>query len=63
MGKNSNAKWSPEDDRKLLELKAAGKSDRMIAAALQRSAKSIVSHLGVLKKRSARQKMVGKDES
>ena len=52
MAKNSNAKWSPEDDRKLLELKGAGKSIPMIAAALRRSASSIMSRLGILKKRS-----------
>ena len=51
MGKNSNAKWTPEDDRKLLELKAAGKSAVVIAAALQRTEMSVVSRVGVLKSR------------
>lgn len=54
MGKNSNAKWTPEDDRKLLELKAAGRSAAAIAAALQRTEMSVVSRVGVLKSRLAK---------
>jgi hypothetical protein len=41
MPKNSSKKWTPEDDKRLLELKAAGMSGLMIAAALRRSLKSI----------------------
>ena len=59
MGKNSNAKWTPEEDRKLLELKAAGKSAVVIAAALHRTEASVVSRLGVLKSRFAKSGQVG----
>jgi hypothetical protein len=54
MGKNSNAKWTPEDDRKLLELKAVGKRAVVIAAALQRTEMSVVSRFGILKSRLAK---------
>jgi hypothetical protein len=52
MPQRSNIKWSAEDDRRLLELRAAGKSDRVIALALRRSPKSIGTRLGILKARS-----------
>jgi DNA-binding NarL/FixJ family response regulator len=50
MPKNSSRPWTPEEDKKLLELRAAGKSREMIAAALHRSAKSIPSRLYALSK-------------
>jgi hypothetical protein len=53
MPQRSNIKWTSEDDRRLLELKGAGKSDRIIALALRRSPKSIGTRLGILKARSA----------
>jgi hypothetical protein len=53
MPQRSNIKWTSEDDRRLLELKGAGKSDRVIALALRRSPKSIGTRLGILKARSA----------
>jgi hypothetical protein len=34
METKSNSKWDDDDDRRLLELKAAGKSDRAIADTL-----------------------------
>jgi hypothetical protein len=60
MGKNSNAKWTPGDDRKLLELKAAGRSAVIIAAALHRTEASVVSRAGVLKSRFAKSGQVGR---
>jgi hypothetical protein len=51
MPKNSSKKWTPEDDKRLLELKAAGISGLMVAAALRRSLKSINLRLRLLKMR------------
>jgi hypothetical protein len=34
MPKNSNKQWTPEDDKRLLELSAVGKPHVMIGAAL-----------------------------
>jgi DNA-binding NarL/FixJ family response regulator len=47
--KNSNHQWTTEEDDRLLELQAAGKSRISIAAALRRSAKTIPSRLYILK--------------
>jgi hypothetical protein len=47
MPKNSNKKWSPEEDGRLLELHAAGKPQALIGVALGRSTGSIVGRLGV----------------
>jgi hypothetical protein len=52
MPKNSNKRWTPEDDKLLLELKAAGKPQAVIGVALGRSIGSIVGRLGVLTTRS-----------
>jgi hypothetical protein len=54
MPKNSNKKWSPEEDGRLLELHAAGKPQALIGVALGRSTGSIVGRLGVLKTRAAK---------
>ena len=48
---NSNIKWTEEDDRRLLEMKAAGKSTFAIAAAFKRSLGSIKGRLHLLKVR------------
>ena len=56
MPKNSNKPWTPEDDRRLLELKAAGKSHGAIGVALGRSTGSIIGRLSVLNTRTARLK-------
>lgn len=45
-------KWTAEEDLKLAELKAAGKSAQVIAKALNRTETAIVSRLGVLRKRA-----------
>jgi hypothetical protein len=41
MARNQNRIWSEEDDRRLLEMKAAGRSGVSIAAALRRSAGAV----------------------
>jgi DNA-binding CsgD family transcriptional regulator len=46
---NSNNKWTLEEDKRLLELQAAGKSNFLIAAALRRSIGSVHGRLTVLK--------------
>jgi DNA-binding NarL/FixJ family response regulator len=48
---NSNKRWTPEEDKRLLELQAAGKSNVSIAAALRRSIGSVLGRLSVLKVR------------
>jgi hypothetical protein len=52
MPKNSNKKWTSEDDKQLLELSASGKPHVMIGAALGRSTGSIVGRLSLLSTRS-----------
>jgi|EndMetStandDraft_5_1072996.scaffolds.fasta_scaffold66427_1 hypothetical protein len=49
MARKSNTKWTEEDDRRLLELRAVGKSALSIGLALRRSASAIEGRLGVLK--------------
>jgi hypothetical protein len=49
MARKSNTKWSEEDDRRLLELRSAGKSILSIGLALRRSSSAIEGRLGVLK--------------
>src|ERR1700722_2569662 len=53
MPKNSNKPWIPEDDKRLLELKAAGKSNGAIGVTLARSTGSIIGRLSVLNTRTA----------
>jgi len=56
MPKNSNKRWTPEEDRRLLELAATGKPHVLVGAALGRSLASITGRLGILKTRTARLK-------
>jgi hypothetical protein len=51
MARNSCKEWTPEEEKRLLELEAAGKPRVIIAAALRRSAPSIRSRLTVLRLR------------
>jgi DNA-binding CsgD family transcriptional regulator len=53
MGRNSNDRWTEDEDKRLLELRTKGKSNYWIAAALRRSLTSVAARLYVLKKRSA----------
>jgi hypothetical protein len=54
MPKDSNKPWTPEDDRRLLELATMGKPHVLIGAALGRSLASITGRLGILKTKTAR---------
>ena len=54
MARKSNTKWTEEDDRRLLELRAVGKSALSIGLALRRSASAIEGRLGVLKAKARR---------
>jgi hypothetical protein len=54
MASNSSKQWTPEEDKRLLELEAAGKSRVLIAAALRRTVKSIPSRLSLLKLRQTK---------
>ena len=49
MARKSNMKWTEEDDRRLLQLRSAGKSNLSIGLALKRSTSAIQGRLGVLK--------------
>jgi hypothetical protein len=48
---NLNRPWTAEDDHRLLELRATGRSSRSIGVALRRSAKAVDGRLRVLRKR------------
>jgi hypothetical protein len=52
MARKSNTKWTEEDDRRLLQLRSAGKSALSIGLALRRSSSAIEGRLGVLKARA-----------
>jgi hypothetical protein len=51
MPKNSNKKWTAEDEKRLLELVATGKPHLMIGAALGRTAGAIAGRLSILNTR------------
>jgi hypothetical protein len=57
MALKSNTKWTEEDDRRLLQLRSAGKSTRSIGLALRRSSSAIEGRLGVLKARARDKKL------
>lgn len=52
MPKNSNDRWKPAEDKRLLKMRADGKSNILIAAALRRSLSSVQGRI-YLKKRAA----------
>jgi hypothetical protein len=56
MPKNSNKPWTADDDKQLLELKAAGTSHGAMGVALGRSTGSIMARLSVLNTKTARLK-------
>jgi hypothetical protein len=56
MPKNSNKPWTADDDKRLLELKAAGTSHGAIGVALGRSTGSIMARLSILNTKTARLK-------
>jgi hypothetical protein len=53
MGKNSNDRWTDEEDKRLLELRTNGKSNVLIASALRRTLSSVAPRISVLKKRAS----------
>lgn len=48
-----NKQWTRDDDRRLAELRAAGKSSVSIAAALKRTARAVDQRISILRKRTA----------
>jgi hypothetical protein len=48
---NKNKPWTEEDDRRLIEFRAAGRSALSMAVALRRSASAVKGRLSVLRKR------------
>jgi hypothetical protein len=52
--RNSGSKWTDDDDRQMLELKADGKSDRAIADILKRSAAAIEQRVYLLRQSKSR---------
>jgi hypothetical protein len=53
MARNSNERWTPAEDKRLLKLRADGKSNLLIAAALRRSLGSVQGRIYLLRKRAA----------
>jgi hypothetical protein len=53
--RDSNKKWIPDEDKRLLELQAAGESNFLIAAELRRSSGAVYGRLSVLKTRDRRE--------
>jgi hypothetical protein len=49
---NSSSKWNAGDDSRLLEMKADGKSDRVMANILKRSASAVTQRLYILRDRA-----------
>jgi len=50
MVRNKKWEWTEEDDRRLLEMRAAGKSSISIAAKLKRTPRAIDGRMSVLRK-------------
>jgi hypothetical protein len=51
MARNRNKPWSEEDDRRLLEMQAAGRTAISIGLVLRRSAGAVEGRLSVLRAR------------
>jgi hypothetical protein len=51
LAERSNNKWSEDEDRRLKEMRAAGKSFARIAAALKRSLKGVRGRHAILRAR------------
>jgi hypothetical protein len=52
-----NRLWTPEDDRRLIEMRAAGRPTFSIAAALSRSASAVAARLSILRQRVRNQNL------
>jgi hypothetical protein len=53
MARNSNERWTPAEDKQLLKLRADGKPNILIAAALRRSLSSVQGRIYLIRKRAA----------
>ena len=54
-----NKPWTEEEERRLVELRASGKSCVSIAAALKRTARAVNSRMSILRKRTAEDDLNG----
>jgi hypothetical protein len=55
--------WSVDDDRRLLELRATGRSSRSIGVALKRSSKAVDDRLRILRQRDREDESTASDVS
>jgi hypothetical protein len=53
MARNSNERWTPAEDKRLLKLRADGKSNVSISAALRRSLSSVQGRIYLIRTRAA----------
>ena len=63
MSKDLKKLWTPEEDQRLLKLKAAGKANAVIGHALRRSATSINTRLRTLKNGNLKRADESRDRS
>ena len=54
-----NKTWTEEDDRRLLEMRAAGRSIPSVAAALKRSAGAVTGRIAALRSRAKAEAKAG----
>lgn len=59
MPKKQNAPWTEDDDLRLLEMRAAGRSIPSVAAALKRSARAVTGRIAVLRSRAKAEAKAG----
>ena len=55
MARNSNERWTPAEDKRLLKLRTDGKSNVSIAAALHRSLSSVQGRIYLMKRAAGRE--------
>jgi hypothetical protein len=60
--KNSSKKWTPEDDKRLLELAATGKLQVIMAQNWDEAAQRSLDRLGILKTRAKNPSSLNPDE-
>jgi hypothetical protein len=63
MATKQNEPWTNEDDRRLMEMRAAGRSIRSLAAALKRSAGAIAGRISILRSRGGAEAKASPAES
>ena len=61
MARNSNERWTPAEDKRLLKLRADGKSNVLIAAALHRSLSSVQGRIYLMKRAAGREQAAPAD--